>query len=292
MNDRVTLSHGESCLQVKPLGAELTSWTVNGLELLWQADPDIWPRSSPVLFPVVGQCAGSAIRIGDQRYPMPRHGFASQMPFTTIECSDTTARFLLTDTPGTWQHFPFAFELKVAYRLEATAVTCDFSVSNTGAEPMPYAVGLHPGFRWPARSAGGAAKIIFEVPEHTGVPVITPDGFFTGRMRPVDLDGNILALSERNLGSEALCFLNAQSSMLTFSQKDRPSITVANDGFPHIAIWTRPGAPFLSIESWTGHGDADGFAGQFQEKPSMRILEPGLSRHDTVRFSCGEVHHG
>ncbi len=288
----VTLSHGGSSLMVRPLGAELTSWTVDGLELLWQADPDFWPRSSPILFPVVGQCVGGAIRIGDQRYPMSRHGFASQMPFTTMECTDTAAHFLLTDTPETRQHFPFAFELKVSYRLEAASVTCAFSVTNTGAEPMPYAIGLHPGFNWPDRNTGSDAKIVFEAREQTGVPVITPDGFFTDSERAVDFDGKTLALSEHNLGSEALCFLNAKSRALTFRQKDRPAITIANDGFPHFAIWTKPGAPFLSIESWTGHGDPEGFGGPFQEKPSLRSLQPGLSRQDTVRYSCGEVDHG
>nr|WP_306269664.1 aldose 1-epimerase family protein [Pararhizobium sp. IMCC3301] len=288
----VTLSHGGSSLQVRPLGAELTSWNVDGLELLWQADPDFWPRSSPILFPVVGQCVGSAIRIGDQSYPMSRHGFASQMPFATMDCTDNAAHFLLTDTPETWQHFPFAFELKVSYRLEAASVTCAFSVTNTGAEPMPYALGLHPGFNWPDRNTGSDAKIIFEALEPSSVPVITADGFFTDNVRRLELDGNTLALSERNLGSEALCFLNAKSRALTFCQNDRPSITIANDGFPHFAIWTRPEAPFLSIESWTGHGDPAGFAGAFREKPSLRALQPGVSRQDIVRFSCGEVHHG
>ena len=50
---------------------------------------------------------------------------------------------------------------------------------------------------------------------------------------------------------------------------------MAFEGFEHIALWTKPDAPFLSMECWTGYADTEGFAGNLQERPSMRLLEPG-----------------
>jgi hypothetical protein len=50
-------------------------------------------------------------------------------------------------------------------------------------------------------------------------------------------------------------------------------------------LWTKPGAPYLCIESWTGHGDPEGFAGDIFEKPSMRILPPGESARHRVRYA-------
>jgi galactose mutarotase-like enzyme len=57
-------------------------------------------------------------------------------------------------------------------------------------------------------------------------------------------------------------------------------------GFDHIALWTRPGAPFLCLEAWTGYSDPEGFAGDLFEKPSMRVLRAGeRARHSaTWRF--------
>lgn len=59
---------------------------------------------------------------------------------------------------------------------------------------------------------------------------------------------------------------------------------MAFPGFPHAALWTRPGAPFVCLEAWTGYSDPEGFDGDLVEKPGMRALEPGArSRHD-ARF--------
>ena len=57
-------------------------------------------------------------------------------------------------------------------------------------------------------------------------------------------------------------------------------------GFDHIALWTRPGAPFLCLEAWTGYSDPEGFVGDLFEKPSMRVLQAGeRARHSaTWRF--------
>ena len=56
------------------------------------------------------------------------------------------------------------------------------------------------------------------------------------------------------------------------------------DNFPHVALWTKPGAPYLSIETWTGHADPEGFDGELAEKPSMRFLEAGGTAQHAVRL--------
>jgi len=58
---------------------------------------------------------------------------------------------------------------------------------------------------------------------------------------------------------------------------------MALDGFPHLALWSKPGAPFVCMEAWTGHGDPVGFSGDLADKPSMRLLAPGAG--DTARMS-------
>ena len=50
------LKNGELTVEIASLGAEMKSLKDNrtGLEYLWEGDPAFWKRTSPVLFPLVG----------------------------------------------------------------------------------------------------------------------------------------------------------------------------------------------------------------------------------------------
>ena len=54
--------------------------------------------------------------------------------------------------------------------------------------------------------------------------------------------------------------------------------------FIHAALWTRPAAPFVCLEAWTGYSDPDGFEGDLFDKPGMRALEPGARARHEARF--------
>ena len=69
-------------------GAELRSLTKDGKEYMWQADPTYWNRTSPVLFPFVGQVAGGVYRVCGNEYKMGQHGFSRDMEFELLEKSD------------------------------------------------------------------------------------------------------------------------------------------------------------------------------------------------------------
>jgi galactose mutarotase-like enzyme len=173
----------------------------------------------------------------------------------------------------------------VTYRLADATLAVDFAVENRDARPMPYALGIHPGFRWPL--SGGAREghaIVFEAAEDPSVPMIAPGGLFSPERRPVPLDGRVLPLDEAVLAQEALCFLDLKSRSLAYRAADGAALSLAWDDFAHGAIWSRPPAPFVSIESWTGHGDPVGFDGELADKPSMRLLAPGETGRHAVRY--------
>ena len=65
---------------------------------------------------------------------------------------------------------------------------------------MPYACGVHPGFRWPF--AGGASSdyaIRFDAPESPEVPVIAPGGLIGRETRHLPLEQGLLPLTARSL---------------------------------------------------------------------------------------------
>ena len=286
---RIVLEDGANRAVVAPRGAELVHWSVGGRPLTWQPDPAVWPAVSPVLFPVVGWARDGAVRIDGRTHPMPVHGFAAGLDFEVAGTDGRAAELRLRDSAATAAHYPFRFELTVRYRLEGPSLSVAFAVENRDGRAMPYALGIHPGFRWPLSGDERAGhSIAFELAEEPSVPVIAPGGLFSNERRPVPLDGGRLALSDAVLAQEALCFLGVRSRGLRYRAPDGSALRIEWDGFPHCAIWSRPPAPFVSIENWTGHGDPVGFTGELSEKPSMRLLAPGgIGRH-AVRYTFEE----
>lgn len=286
MTERLTLATGAAEAVIALHGAEPLAWRVGGRDLLWSADPAIWARTCPILFPVVGWARGGEIRVDGQGHAMGVHGFGADLGFSLVDRTERTATLVAGDDEQTRSSYPFPFRLRVEYSLTGESLAAHFHVENTGRRDMPYALGFHPGFAWPFSAAGKAGHaVVFDRSEQASVPVITAGGLFSDERRAIPLEGKILHLTDEVLAREALCFLNARSSKASFVGPDAATISVETRDFPHLAIWSRPGAPFLSIESWTGHGDPEGFDGDIFEKPSMRILAPGVAAEHAVTLS-------
>ncbi|MGN6466835.1 MAG: aldose 1-epimerase family protein [Rhizobiaceae bacterium] len=284
MPEEIRLKSGEASATISTLGAEPVAWSVAGRDLLWTGDPAYWARISPVLFPTVGRVRGGHIHVDGRAYPMDIHGFAPATEFRVAERSAASVRLLLEDSEETRRRYPFAFRLEVAYRLAEQSLSTEFRVVNRGEKPLPFALGFHPGFRWPFGEGGREGYAVeFEQAENAAVPVITREGLFSAERRPVPLEGRTLPLDETVLAREALCFLGARSRHVRLAGPDG-AIRMSADNFSHWALWGRAGAPFVSIEAWTSHGDPDGFEGDISEKPSMRFLEPGAESRHRVEF--------
>lgn len=290
----ICLRTGKALLEIAPRGAEVVRWTVNGTDLIWQGDPNFWDRSAPVLFPVVGRCSGGNIRLGGTLYPMPVHGFAPGSDFTPLAVTDRTARFVLRDSPASHVHWPFSFELTVDLELADDGFRQTLTIGNAGQEPMPYACGLHPGFRWPF--AGGAAEdyeVAFARGVSARVPEITPDGLFRDASRVIHTTvrerEQCLTLRHDLFAREALCFLNSNAEELIFRRRGGVELRITMTGFPHFALWSRGGGAFLCLESWTGHGDPEGFDGDAFAKPSMLILAPGAKATHGAHYQVAGV---
>ncbi len=124
----------------------------------------------------------------------------------------------------------------------------------------------------------------FEREERSEVPMIAPGGLVSKEMKTVPLKGLDLPLSDALFANDAVCFLNCTSRSLAFVDASGASITMQFPDFQHVALWTRPGAPFICLEPWTGYSDPEGFDGDLFQKPSMRVLEPGARARHQARF--------
>lgn len=280
----VTLTHGAARAEISALGAEARSWRVGGRDLLWPGDPAIWSDISPILYPVVGWTRDGE-RLDGRHYDLGLHGFARFETFEVEAAGSDFARLALADNERTRAVYPFAFALGVEYRLDGEALHVALEVANPGGRPAPYACGLHPGFRWPLGGAGREGALIrFEKPERPEVPELAPGGLVRTTMRPISLKGRDLPLTDSLFAHDALCFLNCASRSLAFIDASGASIAMEFPGFPHAALWTRPGAPFVCLEAWTGYSDTEGFDGDLMAKPGMRALAPGARVRHEARY--------
>lgn len=280
----ITLEAGNTRAAITPEGAEIKEWSVGQNPLLWRADPVVWSETAPLLFPVVGWTKDGQIRVDGKTYPLGLHGFARHRTFRVVEQGNDYVRLELESDAATRALYPFEFCLTVDYHLDSAMLSVALSVENRGARPMPYACGVHPGFRWPF--AGGAPLdylLRFSAKEDPLVPVIAPGGLISQEKRRLPLEDHVLRLAPELFDNDALCFLDAKSRVVRFEAPDGQAIVVESE-FPHFGIWCRPGNGFLCIEEWTGFSDPEDFAGDLFDKPSMLVLPEGASKRHAARF--------
>lgn len=280
----VRLAAGGTSAEISLVGAEPLAWSVEGRELLWTGDAAHWGFRAPILFPTVGASKGASVTVAGRPYPMSQHGFARRLPFALVEQGEASARFRLTETDETRTFYPFAFALEVTASVAAASFRLDFAVANTGDRPMPYGIGFHPAFLWPFEGDKSGHTIVFAEPESHDLPVVGPGGVLQHETRHVELEGRVLPLSPE-LFSEALVFLNARSRSFAFASPDGAAIRMSVEAFPHLAVWSKPTAPFLSLEAWSAHADWEDADGDLMTRDSMIVLAPGAVGRHAVTLS-------
>lgn len=272
-------------VDIATLGAELTSIVAvdTGKEYLWQADPDVWPRQAPLLFPVVGQLKNDTYKIGEERFTLGKHGFARDSEFEVVKWNPTEVVFSLKSSPETFQSYPFHFDFRVGYKLEGNSIIQTFEVSNTDNQNIPVSFGAHPAF---IADPIEEHYIEFEKVEDQE-SVIIEDGVRVDRTKPV-FDQNRIQLTEKIFDEDALIFskLNSKSVILK-NNKDEKMVEVQFDGFPFLGIWAKPKAKYVCIEPWCGIADHVDHNLNIFEKEGIMVLQPGNTATKSIKMIFG-----
>lgn len=273
-----TIHNLQLTVRVKDFGAELCSVrSAGGCEYLWQADPAVWGKHSPLLFPVVGKMhRGGRYQCDGVEYVMPKHGFARDSEFALVEQQPDRLTFELTDSDATRACWPFAFRLRVTYTLDASSLHVGFEVLNTDSRTLYFSLGAHPAFACPLEEplSFGDYCLQFETAETADRRYL--ENGLLGRSEKNFLDqADRLAVSESLFADDALVFQGLRSTSLTLkSDKSDRAVRVEFDGWPDLGLWSA-GPGFVCIEPWFGHDDPAEFAGRFDQKPGIQSLEAG-----------------
>ena len=278
----IELISGSSAAKISSVGAELISLQdVFGTEYIWQKEEKYWPRSSPVLFPVVGNLRDGRTVIEGKEYRIPQHGFCRDAEFQVVYHSDTTAVFTYTFSEETLSIYPYRFRLTLSYTLDNTRLSIHYTVLNLDDRIMDYFIGAHPAFNTPV--GGGSFEeccLDFEKPETGACPVYHLEDcrfHMDNRIQRLYNESH-LPLQYGDFESDAIVFDKPNSQWVKLhSMKTGRGVLVDFGDFDYIAFWTPVGkkAPFLCIEPWCGMADCDDETGEFSKKRGVKHLPAG-----------------
>ena len=263
---------------INPFGAELTHLRdEEGRELMTDADPAFWPKHAPILFPVIGMTNGNVIRLDGAEFPMPKHGFARDLPFELARQERNRATFRLVDSAETRKRYPFAFRLEITFALQAATLSIEARIVNRGDRPMPAQFGFHPALAWPLPYGEPRAdhRITFDADEPERLLRVAPDGLIAPERRDNPLERRVLHLRDDLFTDDALVFDPLHAEKVRYGAGQGPALEIAFPDTPRLGIWTKPGAHFICIEPWHGLADPEGFTGDFREKPGVFTVSPG-----------------
>jgi galactose mutarotase-like enzyme len=302
-----TLRNFVLSVTVKQHGAELCGLkTADGTEYMWQADPAVWPRHAPLLFPIVGKLVQGRYLYDGKKYEITTpHGFARDTDFELVAATESTLSYRLQATKETRKQYPFEFTLLRHYRLatpleghalswpenggrdkarpSSSTLEVTTEVTNPGAVVMPFSIGEHPAFslKWGAGDKVEDYALQFEKPERLVAHLLDANGLLSDQSERLLSNQRVLPLRSTMFDRDALIFLKLNSRSISLcSRRHARRVTVEFPGYPNLGIWAKPGAPFVCIEPWYGYADPATHNGELLQKPGIILLEPGKT------FTC------
>lgn len=292
-----TLENQQLKIVIHPKGAELQSvfHKVHRLEYMWSGDPAFWGKHSPILFPIVGTLKSDTYFYQNKAYSLGRHGFARDMEFEAEEQTPESIVFLLRSSAATREKFPFAFELRVIYRLTEDGLTVTYRVEN-GSRDKPgqgsgdelyFSIGGHPAFRVPLAEGTDYTDYFLEFGQKETAPrwPISPQGLIEKTPVPLLQDSNRIPLTRELFAADALVFKHLHSTKVALrSAKTTHGLAVEFAGFPYIGLWAAKNADFVCIEPWCGIADSVDADQQLVHKEGINKLNAGPAFERTWRL--------
>lgn len=280
------ISNDHLSVTVSDLGAELqTLRDAQGRDYLWHGDPAFWSGRAPVLFPIVGRAPGDQITVAGHTAEMAQHGFARRNRFTLARADQTACTHVLLPNEAIRAAYPPDFRLELTHSLNGPTLSVTATVTNPGTTPLPFGLGFHPAFRWPLPGAEGQ-------PHHVTLDTGTdPEmarlsgGLLPPERHPSPFTQGRLTLEQSLFEADAMLFPNARVPGLTYGAQTGPQLRFDFENLPDLALWTKPGAPFLCIEPWHGTAARTTDGPAIEDRPGTILLPAGESRMFSYRVT-------
>lgn len=247
------------------------------IEYAHQSD-EHWAGRNPTLFPIVGKLNQETYQLKGKSYHLGNHGFARHSEFKLSSQTQKSLTLVLTDNEETKKNYPFTFHLTNTYTLEDKSMKVVTSVFNPGKHNLPFSVGAHPAFVCPLLKGEQFSDYYLEW-EKTEKPrrlLMNPIDSSFKRER-VDLPASKTIPLNYDLFAQDAVVLENLHSQFVYLKGPQVGLKFSFSRCPWFGIWTKPGANFLCLEPWHGHGDFADYQGEFSEREGMISLPPGVS---------------
>jgi galactose mutarotase-like enzyme len=235
---------------IDSLGAELHSIKdYNETEYLWQANPKIWKRYSPVLFPFICNTKSKKYTYNGESYSLANHGFARDSEFELVFAKENTAEFLLKSNELTKKIYPFDFEFLVTYSITENCIKTSYTVINTDSKNMYFFIGGHPAFNCPILSTEKFEDYYVLYEKNETIVQKLDSGFVT-----IIDNSKKLPLTHELFKNDVIMKELPESSCISLKSKVTDNkITVSFDNNGCIAVWSpsRDDAEFVCLEPWS-----------------------------------------
>lgn len=275
-----SLENAQLRIGVDTLGAELKSLknVESDREYMWDAKPEYWKRTSPVLFPVVGSLNNGCYRYDGKEYPMSQHGFARDMEFELLRQTEDELVFVLKSGKETWEKYPFDFELEIGYRIDENNLVISWRVTNCGNREMYFSIGGHPAFLCPIHDGDAQTdyQILFDTNDTIIASVIGNNSTLSSRKKAYALSNGYMHITADLFDDDALIVEDNQAHRVSLCDKQgQPYLAVRFDA-PLFGLWSpaKKNAPFVCIEPWYGRCDKDIFTGDLSQREWSNNLLP------------------
>lgn len=275
-------------VEVTAHGAELSSVydKENQLERVWSADPAVWNRHAPVLFPFVGKVKDKEYTYQGTTYEMKtQHGFARDSVFACVEKTDASVTYSLVSTEETKKIYPFDFDFKVTHALDPEnprLLHIIWEVENKGDGDMYFKVGGHPGFMVPVDAEGNGTETYLEFPgkeQFTLSLLNLQTGYATPwNTQELKLEDGYCKVYKELFDIDTLIMDNGQVEVSCICKADKtPYVTMVSKGFTSFGVWAKDIKKFICLEPWVGRSDNEDAPAELTEKDGIQKLEAGKS---------------
>lgn len=295
MANIATISKGRLEASVDAHGAQLRSLRLDGVEYLWQADERWWPRSAPVLFPIVGCLRDGFATCAQGECHMDRHGVARNYDHELLENGGDVLRWRLDSTLETRESYPYDWRLEMTYALEGDATLAQtYAVTNTGGVDLPFFLGGHPAFNVPvvAGERFEDYSLWFSRPWTATTAALTADGLQDyASMRTLLEDGRRLPLTHELFAPGSFVLEGVPDSTVSMVGPTGHGVRVDFEGFDHIGVWSAPAAadgtptPFVALEPWCGTATRTDEDDVLEHKQNLIVAAPGQTVTRTFKIT-------
>lgn len=210
-------------------------------------------------------------------HPHPLHGFGWLQPWTIVEVGPSRATLEHRHAPGEW---PWPYRARQRFTLSSDGLLHQLSIENTGDEPMPAGLGLHPYFpRTPRTIYKGLHRQVWQTSDE-GLPV----GSHLAETARDWWDGKPIATKVVDTA-----FGQREGSLRVDWPETRLSLTILpSDNLPFTIVFSPAAADFFCLEPVTHGIDA---VNSESEQEAMQVLAPGGSLDVSVRYRVNSARY-